>query len=230
MKVLFIDTTHPLLPELLSSAGFEVFQSKFDNKSELLEQINQYNGVIVRSKFIIDEEFFCKATNLKFIGRVGAGLENIDLISAEKHGVKVYNSPEGNRDAVGEQAIGMLLSLQNNLIRANKEVREGKWNREKNRGFEIKGKTIGIIGFGNMGSTFAKKLQGFETNILAYDKYKQNYAPEYVNETTLDNLLLSSDIISLHIPLTDETKFMINDEFISVEQWVRGFYRVHKYN
>ncbi|PLX23712.1 MAG: hydroxyacid dehydrogenase, partial [Salinivirgaceae bacterium] len=184
------------------------------NKEECLQIIDQYDGIIIRSKFIIDDPFLEKATKLKFIGRVGAGMENIDVEAAEKRGIKCFNSPEGNRDAVGEQALGMLLALQNNLIRANSEVRNGIWRREENRGAEIKGKTIGIIGFGNMGSTFAKKLQGMEMQILAYDKYKKNYAPAYVKETSLEKLFKESDIISLHVPLTEETRFMVNDDFL----------------
>lgn len=215
MIVLFADSTHPSLPELFIKAGFDVHENKCSNREECLAIIDQYDGIIIRSKFIIDKPFLEKATNLKFIGRVGAGMENIDLEAAEAKGVKCFNSPEGNRDAVGEQALGMLLALQNNLIKANSEVRNGIWRREENRGVEMKGKTLGIIGFGNMGSTFAKKLQGMEMHILAYDKYKTNYAPDYVKETTLKEIFAESDILSLHIPLTDETYFMVNDDFLS---------------
>ena len=214
MKVLFADSTHPTLPDILENEGYIVHENKCENKEECLQIIDQYDGIIIRSKFIIDDPFLEKATKLKFIGRVGAGMENIDVEAAEKRGIKCFNSPEGNRDAVGEQALGMLLALQNNLIRANSEVRNGIWRREENRGAEIKGKTIGIIGFGNMGSTFAKKLQGMEMQILAYDKYKKNYAPAYVKETSLEKLFKESDIISLHVPLTEETRFMVNDDFL----------------
>jgi D-3-phosphoglycerate dehydrogenase len=214
MKVLFADSTHPTLPDLLENEGYIVHENKCENKEECLQIIDQYEGIIIRSKFIIDEPFLEKATKLKFIGRVGAGMENIDVEAAEKRGIKCFNSPEGNRDAVGEQALGMLLALQNNLIRANTEVKNGIWRREENRGVEIKGKTIGIIGFGNMGSTFAKKLQGMEMQILAYDKYKKKYAPDYVIETNLERIFKESDIISLHVPLTDETRFMVNDDFL----------------
>ena len=210
MRVLFADCTHPSLPELFIEAGYEVHENKCSNKEECLHIIDQYDGIIIRSKFIIDDPFLEKATKLKFIGRFGAGMENIDVEAAEKRGIKCFNSPEGNRDAVGEQALGMLLALQNNLIRANTEVKNGIWKREENRGIEIKGKTLGIIGFGNMGSTFAKKLQGMEMQILAYDKYKTNYAPDYVKETTLEEVIEQSDILSFHVPLTEETCFMIN--------------------
>lgn len=213
MNVLFVDSTHPALPDLLLNAGFQIHEPNFATKEEYLQIIHKFDGVIIRSKFKIDEDFFKKATLLKFIGRVGAGMENIDLDAAQQYGVKCFNSPEGNRDAVGEQALGMLLSLQNNLIRANEEVKNGIWRREENRGVELKGKTIGIIGFGNMGSTFAKKLQGFEMNILAYDKYKMNYAPEYVKEVSLSEIYEYSDIVSIHVPLTDETHYLCDELF-----------------
>jgi D-3-phosphoglycerate dehydrogenase len=215
MKVLFVDCTHPSLPELFLQEGYEVHENKCSNKEECLQIIDQYEGVIIRSKFIIDRPFLERATKLKFIGRVGAGMENIDIEAAEAKGVKCFNSPEGNRDAVGEHALGMLLALQNNLIRANYEVRNGQWHREENRGTEIKGKTLGIIGFGNMGSTFARKLQGMEMEVIAYDKYKTNYAPDYVKETTLEEIFEESDILSLHVPLTEETRFMVDEAFLN---------------
>lgn len=215
MKVLFADTTHPSLPELLEDEGFEVHENKCSSKEDCLEIIDKYDGIIIRSKFIIDEPFLAKATRLKFIGRVGAGMENIDVLAAEARGVMCFNSPEGNRDAVGEQALGMLLMLQNNLIQANAEVKNGIWRREENRGVEIKGKTLGIIGFGNMGNTFARKLQGMDMEVLAYDKYKKNYAPEFVKETTLDEIFREADILSLHVPLTEETHYMVNEPFLN---------------
>jgi D-3-phosphoglycerate dehydrogenase len=215
MKVLFADTTHPSLPELLENEGFEVHENKCNSKEECLLIIDQYDGIIIRSKFIIDEHFLEKATKLKFIGRVGAGMENIDVEAAETRGIMCFNSPEGNRDAVGEQALGMLLMLQNNLIRANTEVKNGIWRREANRGIEIKGKTIGIIGYGNMGSTFAQKLQGMDMRILTYDKYKKNYAHDFVKETTLEEIFIEADILSLHVPLTEETHYMVNEAFLN---------------
>ncbi len=215
MKILFADTTHPALPEQLAAAGFEIEQSRCKTKEECLAIIDQYEGVIIRSKFIIDEELLAKATKLKFIGRVGAGMENIDVNAAESRGIKCFNSPEGNRNAVGEHALGMLLALQNNLLRANVEVSRGQWRREANRGIELKNKTIGIVGFGNTGSAFAKKLSGMEMRILAFDKYKTNYAPDYVHETDLQTLFQECDIISFHIPLTDETLFMVDRDFLN---------------
>ena len=215
MKVLFIDTTHSLLPQLLTEAGFDCIHSAYDTKEEYEKIIHGYDGIIIRSKFYIDELFISKATNLKFIGRVGSGMENIDLVAAKKQGVDCINSPEGNRDAVGEQAIGMILSLFNNINRACNEVRNGIWLREENRGIELRGKTVGIIGFGNVGSAFAEKLMGFGCKIIAYDKFKTNYAPVYVTEVDLEIIHKCADIISLHIPFNEDTKYMVNSQFLN---------------
>jgi D-3-phosphoglycerate dehydrogenase len=216
LKVLFVDSTHPRLPEMLYNAGFDVeYNPEKVTADNIKKIIPNYDGIIIRSKVKFDKDLIDLAKNLKFIGRVGAGLENIDVEYAESKGIKSYNSPEGNRDAVGEQALGMLLSLFNNILRADSEVRNGKWIREGNRGLEIKGKTIGIIGCGNMGSAFAQRLKGFEANVIAYDKYKFNYTNEFVTEKTLEELFEQTDILSLHVPLTDETRFMINDDFIN---------------
>lgn len=215
MHVLFVDSTHNRLLEKLTEAGFNCDYLPDIKPSEILNVISKYDGVIIRSKIKIDKHIIDTATNLKFIGRVGAGLENIDVDYAIQKGITCFNSPEGNRDAVGEQALGMLLTLFNNIIRADFEVRNGKWFREENRGIEIKGKTIGIIGYGNMGSAFAQRLKGFEANVIAYDKYKFNYSNESVKETNLENIFEHTDILSLHIPLTEETQFMVNDNFIN---------------
>ncbi|MCG8411363.1 MAG: NAD(P)-binding domain-containing protein [Bacteroidales bacterium] len=215
MRVLFIDSTHPRLPEKLSNAGFICDYHTNLTIEEIKKNICNYDGVIIRSKLKLDKEIIDLAEKLKFIGRVGAGLENIDVEYAESKGIKCYNSPEGNRDAVGEQALGMLLCLFNNIIQANSEVRRGFWLREENRGLEIKGKTVGIIGYGNMGGAFAQRLKGFEANVIAYDKYKSGYSNEYVSEKSLDELFEQTDILSIHVPLTDETRFMINHEFIN---------------
>jgi len=216
LKVLFVDTTHPRLPEMLNNAGFEVdYNPEKVAPDNINEIIPFFDGIIIRSKVKIGKEIIDKAKNLKFIGRVGAGLENIDVHYAEQKGIKCFNSPEGNRDAVGEHTLGMLLTLFNNIIKADSEVRNGKWIREGNRGIEIKGKTIGIIGYGNMGSAFAQRLIGFEANVIAYDKYKRNYSNDFVNENTLEELFEQTDILSIHVPFTDETKFMVNHEFIT---------------
>jgi D-3-phosphoglycerate dehydrogenase len=215
MNVLFVDSTHYRLPEKLSQSGFNCDYKPDITPEDIIKIISKYDGVIIRSKIKIDKMIIEEATKLKFIGRVGAGLENIDVKYATQKGIKCFNSPEGNRDAVGEQALGMLLTLFNNILKADAEVRAGKWIREGNRGLEIKGKTIGIIGYGNMGSAFAQRLKGFEANVIAYDKYKFDYSNEFVTEKGLEELFEQTDILSLHIPLTEETRFMINNEFIN---------------
>ncbi len=212
-KVLFIDTTHPELPLLLELAGFDIEHFNSMDIEKLKQMASGYCGFIVRSKFRMDEELLKHATNLKFIGRVGAGMENIDLEQAGKMGIKCFNAPEGNRDAVAEHAIAMLLMLFNNLLRADAEVRQGTWKREENRGIELGGKTVGIIGYGNTGSAFARKLSGFDINILAYDKYKTNFSNEFVSEVKLKDIFKQADIISFHLPLTNETRFMADAGF-----------------
>lgn len=215
MKILILDSCHPVLLEKLNAAKFKCDYFENITKEKAINIIANYDGLILRSKFVIDSIFIDYATNLKFIGRVGAGLENIDVKYANSKGIKCFNSPEGNRDAVGEHAIGMLLALFNNLINANTEVKAGTWNRNKNRGIELKGKTVGIIGYGNMGSTFAKKLSGFELKVISYDKYKKDYTDNFTKESTLEEIFETTDILSLHVPLTAETKYMVNDEFIN---------------
>jgi D-3-phosphoglycerate dehydrogenase len=215
MHVLFVDSTHSRLPEKLKQSGFICDYQPDIEADSIKDIIAQYDGIIIRSKIKLNQTIIDRASKLKFIGRVGAGLENIDVEYAESKGIKCFNSPEGNRDAVGEQTIGMLLSLFNNLNKADFEVRNGKWLREENRGLEIKGKTIGIIGYGNMGRAFAQRLKGFEANVIAYDKYKSNYSDDFVSEKTLEDLFEKTDILSLHVPLTDETQYMVNNEFIN---------------
>ena len=214
-KVLFIDTTHPLLPQMLEEAGFVCEHFYGRGKQELLDVVASYKGLIVRSGIRIDKEIIDKAVSLKFIGRVGAGTENIDTVYAEKKGVACFKAPEGNRDAVAEHALGMLLALNNKLIVADTQVRQGIWKREENRGTEINGKTLGIIGFGNMGSAFAKRLSGFGLKVLAYDKYKSGFGNDLVKESTMEELFESCDIVSLHLPLTAETEFLVNDDWLA---------------
>ncbi len=215
MCVLFADSTHDKLPEKLTQSGFICDYQSDIKPNEIINIIPKYDGIIIRSKIKIDKNIIDAAKNLKFIGRVGAGLENIDVEYAEQKGIKCFNSPEGNKDAVGEHTLGMLLTLFNNILKADLEVRSGKWIREGNRGLEIKGKTIGIIGYGNMGSAFAQRLKGFEANVIAYDKYKFNYSNEFVTEKRLEDIFEQTDILSIHVPLTEETQFMVNHEFIN---------------
>ncbi len=214
MNVLFIDSSQPILKERLEKAGFDCDYQPNMPEEEIHKQIKNYDGIIIRSRIKLNRQLLNKAKQLKFIGRVGAGMENIELEYAKQKGIKCYNSPEGNRDAVGEHALGMLLALFNKLCIANFEVKNGIWKREENRGLEIKEKTIGIIGYGNMGSAFAQRLKGFEANVLAYDKYKTGFGTKSVSEVSLDELFLKSDVVSLHVPLTTETKFMIDSYFI----------------
>jgi len=212
--ILIIDEVHSSMIEIFKLAGI-VFDYKPDlDRAKALAIIEKYQGVILRSKILADKEFINAGKNLKVIGRTGAGMETIDIPYAESKGIACINSPEGNRDAVGEQAIGMLLSIMNNLNKADSEVRNLKWDREGNRGIELNGKTIGIIGYGNMGQSFAKKLSGFDVEVLAYDKYKTNYGNQFAKEASLNELFESSDIISLHVPQTSETIEMVNDEFL----------------
>lgn len=211
---MFIDSTHPSLREGLEELGFECDYFPEYQKNDFIKVIGDYEGVIIRSKIKLDEEILSKATSLKFIGRVGAGMENIDVDFAGNHGITCLNAPEGNRGAVGEQAVGMLLMLFNHLLRADAEVRKGIWRREENRGLEIEGKTIGIIGYGNTGGSFARKLNGFRPKVLAYDKYKRDYSDAYAREVAMDELFEACDVISLHLPLTEETLFLVDNDFI----------------
>ena len=216
MKVLITDNTHPILQQRIESAGFKCDIITDCSYDALLTQIKDYDALVVRSKIIIDRHFIDHARHLKCIGRLGAGMETIDVDYAEQCGIRCLNSPEGNRDAVGEHTTSLLLALFNKITLADAEVHQGLWHREANRGLEVKGRTVGIIGFGNMGAAFAQRLQGFECRIMAYDKYKPSgWAPHYVKECTLQNLQQEADILSLHVPLTLETKYMVNSNFIN---------------
>lgn len=215
MKILCADSNHTVLHETLIHHGFtcDLFWEK--SAKELIDILPRYDGLVIRSKFKITKEIIDACPKLKCIGRVGAGMENIDVEYAKSKGIECVSAPEGNRTAVGEHALGMLLMLLNNLKRADSEVRQGVWKRAENRGFEIEGKTVGIIGNGNMGSAFVKRLRGFDCKVLVYDKYKTGFGNEYVAETTLQHIQQESDIISIHTPLTEETQYFINDAFIS---------------
>jgi len=215
MNILFIDTVHPLLWDMLVQDGHHCIDGSTWNESVVRVRIGEFDGAVIRSRITFDRELLDAATQLKFIARAGAGMESIDVDYAKEKGIVCLNSPEGNRDAVGEHALGMLLMLFNNLNRADREVRAGKWNREQNRGIELQGKTVGIIGFGNMGITFASKLIGFGCKIIAYDKYKSEFSTRHVDACSMERIVEETDILSLHIPLTEETTYLVNDEFIS---------------
>ena len=218
MKVVFLDSVHPILAERLAAHGYSCVEAWELSKEACLQEVADAHGIVIRSRFTMNEEFLQFAPNLKWIARSGAGMENIDVTYCTKRGITLYNSPEGNRNAVGEHALGMLLSLLNKLHTADREVRTGKWDREGNRGVELDGKTVGIIGYGNNGSAFAKKLRGFDVKLMAYDKYKKGFGDHFVMECTLNALLKNADVISLHIPQNKETMWMINDQFFQKAQ------------
>ena len=213
-KILIADKLHPIFKEEAEKLGFVVDDFANYTKEEALTAIDQYVGIAIRTKFNIDKEFIDAATNLKFIARAGAGLDNIDVEYANQKNIACINAPEGNRTAVAEHAIGMLLSLMNNLRKADIEVRNGTWDREGNRGYELKGKTVGIIGYGYMGRSFAKCLKSFEVNVIAFDKYKSGFSDEYAHEVSMEQIVKYSDILSLHIPLKRETRQLVDDEYL----------------
>jgi len=215
-KVLVTDDVHSVLFQHLESAGYQCEYHPDIHTNEVNQIIAEYTGIIINSKIIVDKVMLDKAVQLKFVGRVGSGLEIIDLDYARQKGVAVYNSPEGNRNAVAEHALGMLLALANNFLKADREVRQKNWQREANRGFEIMGRTVGIIGFGHTGSTFATKLAGMGVRVLAYDKYKRHYTNHhpYVEASDMSTIFREADIISLHLPLTNETKHLVNANFL----------------
>ena len=214
VKILHIDSNHPLLWEQLEQAGFQNEADFTSSKTEIEAKIHNYQGIVIRSRFKIDAAFIDKATNLKYIARVGAGLESIDCEYAASKKIHLIAAPEGNRNAVGEHALGMLLSLMNKLNRADKLVKEGHWIREGNRGYELEGKTIGIIGYGNMGKSFAKKLRGFEVEVLCHD-ILSNVGDGNAKQVSLQELQQKADVLSLHIPWTTETDKMVNTNFIN---------------
>ena len=214
MKILHIDKNHPLMLSQLSAQGFENEEDYTNTKEAIESKIADYDGIIIRSRFPIDKTFLGKATRLKFIGRVGAGLENIDCNYAESKGITLIAAPEGNRNAVGEYALGMLLALLNKFKKANNEIKNGKWLREENRGWELDGKTVGIIGYGNMGKSFAKKLRGFDCNVICYDILPDK-GDENAKQVTLVDFFRQADIVSLHTPQTPQTEKMINTAFIN---------------
>lgn len=225
MKILIIDPVHEVLPELLTDNGHNAVIDLAQSYDYYIKHIPEFEGIIIRSGIRIDKQFIDSAPKLKFIARVGAGMENIDVAYANANGIKCINSPEGNRTAVGEQALGMLLSLFNNLNLADNEVRKAIWQREANRGVELEGKTVGIIGYGNMGGAFAQRLAGFGVNVIAYDKYKSNYSNSFVKEVDMEVLFNECDVVSLHIPLTDETNYLVDANWL--QQFRKSIYLIN---
>ncbi len=214
MKILHLDKNHPLLINQLNDAGFINDEDFTSSKSEVEKFISIYDGIVIRSRFKCNQEFIDAASNLKFIARVGAGLESIDIPYAKSKGITLISAPEGNRNAVGEHTLGMLLSLFNKLNKADNDVRNGLWHREENRGIEVDGKTVGIIGYGNMGKAFAKKLRGFDCKVICYDILK-GVGDENATQVSLEEFQKSAEIVSLHTPWTPLTNKMVNTDFIT---------------
>ena len=224
MKILQLDKNHPLITEQLSAKGFRIdddFSSSYD---DVLKKIDAYDGIIIRSRIPVDRNFIEHGKNLKFIARVGAGMENIDGEFATKSGISLISSPEGNRDSVAEHVLGMLLILMNRLFIASNEVKNGIWKREENRGDELLGKTFGIIGYGNMGKAVAKRLSGFGVKVIFQD-ILPNLSDEFATQVSLDTLKNEADILSLHIPITNETHHLIDSQFIS--EMKKDFYFIN---
>lgn len=224
MKILQLDKNHPLISEQLTAKGFVVEEDHSSTYDEVLEKIIDYQGIIIRSRIPLDKNFLTKASHLKFIARVGAGMENIDIETAENLGIKLINSPEGNRDSVAEHVVGMLLILMNRLFIASNEVKNGIWKREENRGDELLGKTFGIIGYGNMGKATAKRLSGFGVKVIFHD-ILPNLSDEFATQVSLEELQKRADILSLHIPLTSETHYLVDEDFISKME--KNFYFIN---
>jgi len=212
-KILIVDDLHPVFKERATALGYIVDDRPLITREETIAAIADYEGIAVRTKFRIDQEIFEAAPKLEFVARAGAGLDNIDVDIAKQRSIALLAANEGNMNAVGEHAIGLLLSLMNNFRQADLQIRNGIWDREGNRGYELKDKTVGIIGYGFMGQSFARKLSGFGVNVLAYDKYKTNFSDDYAREVSMEEIVKHSDVLSLHIPLTRETKQMVNDEY-----------------
>jgi len=224
MKILLADNNHPILKEGLLKLGFECIEDFTSSKLEIERKIHQFEGIVIRSRFKIDKDFIDKATNLKFIARVGAGLESIDIPYAKQKGIHLISAPEGNRNAVGEHALGMILTLFNQFKKADLEIRNGKWLRESNRGIELEGKTVGLIGYGNMGKAFAKKLKGFDVEVIFYD-IKSNLSDENAKQVSLEELQEKTDVLSLHTPHTSLTNKMVNTDFIN--KFKKPFYIIN---
>jgi len=213
-KILLLDDNHPLLQKQLEQAGF-ICESDFSSsKDEVAKKLHNYIGIVIRSRFKIDKTFIDKGTKLQFIARVGAGLESIDTDYAQKKGIKLIAAPEGNRNAVGEHTLAMILSLFNHLNRSDRQIRAGKWLREANRGIELDGRTVGIIGYGNMGKAFAKKLRGFDVEVLCYD-IKSDVADANAKQVSLEEFQEKVDLISIHTPHNEQSFQMINTGFLN---------------
>lgn len=224
MKILHIDSNHPLMIAQLQEAGFENDTDYLSSKAEIEDKISAYDGIVIRSRFRIDKGFIDKASRLKFIARVGAGMENIDTAYAQQKGITLISSPEGNRNAVGNHTLALLLALLNKLKKADQEIAQGLWLREENRGYELDSLTVGIIGYGNMGKAFAKKLRGFDCRVLCYD-IKEGVGDTCATQVPLEVFQKEVDVVSLHTPETQLTLGMVNTTFI--EGFTKNFWLIN---
>ncbi len=224
-SILIADEMHPSLFTMLTEAGFRYDYQPKITRTELLDQLEPYDGLIIRSKTTVNADLLSHAPNLRFIGRAGAGLDLLDMSAIEHRGIRVFHAGAGNRDAVAEHTVGMLLALLTNLLRADRDVRQGIWDREGNRGYELGSLTVGLIGYGNNGQATARRLSGFGCRVLAYDKFRTDYSDPFAQETLLRQLMVEADVVSLHIPLTTDTRHLVDDAFI--EQMARPFYLIN---
>jgi D-3-phosphoglycerate dehydrogenase len=215
MKVVFLDTVHPILEERLTHQGFTCIDATQSDLETCYTLVHDAIGIVIRSRFPMREAFLKHAPKLQFIARSGAGMENIDETYCREQNIQLFNAPEGNRNAVAEHALGMLLALLNKFIPGDKQVRQGIWDREGNRGEELDGKTVGIIGYGNNGRAFAKKLRGFECKVIVYDKYLEQISNDFVSQVPLETLYNEADVISFHIPQNEETSYWVNHAFFA---------------
>ncbi|MDQ6481491.1 NAD(P)-dependent oxidoreductase [Dyadobacter sp. LHD-138] len=222
MKILIADSMHPSLFNMLEAQGWDFAYHPEYRREDIVHALPDYEGLFIRSKTFVDRVVMQHAKKLRFIARAGAGLDLIDLDVAKELGIEVFHAGEGNRDAVAEHMLGMLLGLLANIVKADKEVRNGIWDREGNRGVELMTKTVGLIGYGNNGGATAKRLSGFGCKVLAYDKYRDHYGDQFAQEASLEDIMREADIVSLHVPLTDETKYLIDEKFI--EGFAKPFY------
>jgi len=213
-RVIFVDSVHEILSERLIKMNWECHDKTHLKANGISPLLDQYEGIVIRSKIKLTAEILRKCRNLKFIARAGSGLENIDLDFCSKNNIKVFSSPEGNRDAVAEHAMGMLLMLNNHLKKVDQQVREGVWIRAENRGFELKGKTVALMGYGVMANAFAQRLKGFDVKVLAYDKFKMNFSDEFVEEVALEEIYAQADILSIHTNYHADNKYLVNHQFI----------------
>ncbi|ASU32671.1 NAD(P)-dependent oxidoreductase [Mucilaginibacter xinganensis] len=213
-NILIVDDIHPIFIGMAAAKGYQCDYRPDIRPDEALHLLGEYAGLVIRSKFLLNRQYLDAGKNLRFICRAGAGMDNIDEAYAAEKGITLINAPEGNMDAVGEHAVGLLLALMNNFNVADEQVRTGSWLREANRGYELKGRTVGIIGYGFMGKSFAKKLSGFEVSVIAYDKYKTGFSDKYAREVSMEEIVKHSDVLSLHVPLTSETERLVSEEYL----------------